>query len=443
MAKDISTRKSGAGAKAIAAVTLVVALLLTGVFMYYGVMGRDMDAEGLYKLLPWLPTPGENTRWRQALVPGADLGETMRSTLTLTPAEGETVTPEQLEEAVRIVSFRLAEAGWAGAQIEVADGKILAAISASADAVHALALLNAQGEVAFATPTGEKFMTGEHIARAWYSPAQEAGMFALNLEMTEEGKQLFAEKTQELVGQSISILLDGQSVADPRISQALVDGFASVPGFTEEQARNLAVMLRSGPLPLPVAEEGHEQGAALLGEGVLDRLVTALLVVVALVLVFVIIRYRVGGLVVAWVLALQLALMHFFAALMGAGYTLSTLLAVYGSFVLAAFSVLLILGGTSDDLSRGRSVQQALRDSYGNAGHTSLDVLGGLLALSVVLIIMDTQAIGNFMRILGVGLLLDLVLVHMVLRVLMTSTIHLVGEKTSLYHRRGAAKEAV
>lgn len=268
-------------------------------------------------------------------------------------------------------------------------------------------------------------------------------MFALNLEMTEEGKQLFAEKTQELVGQSISILLDGQSVADPRISQALVDGFASVPGFTEEQARNLAVMLRSGPLPLPVAEEGHEQGAALLGEGVLDRLVTALLVVVALVLVFVIARYRVGGLVVAWVLALQLALMHFFAALMGAGYTLSTLLAVYGSFVLAAFSVLLILGGTSDDLSRGRSVQQALRDSYGNAGHTSLDVLGGLLALSVVLIIMDTQAIGNFMRILGVGLLLDLVLVHMVLRVLMTSTIHLVGENTSLYHRRGAAKEAV
>ena len=55
MAKDISTRKSSAGAKAIAAVTLVVALLLTGVFMYYGVMGRDMDAEGLYKLLPWLP----------------------------------------------------------------------------------------------------------------------------------------------------------------------------------------------------------------------------------------------------------------------------------------------------------------------------------------------------------------------------------------------------
>ncbi len=443
MAKPTPSRNRAAGAKAIAAVTLVVALLLTGVFMYYGFVGRDMDQEGLYKLLPWLPTPGEGTRWRQALVPGADLGETVRSTLALTPAEGGSVTDAQLNEAVAILSRRIADAGWTGAQVQVADGKIEAATPASVDETHSLTILNARGDVGFATPTGELFLSGNHIVNAWFGPSKEQGVYAVSFQLDNEGKKLFGDKTQELIGQSISVVLDGQTIASPRISEALVDGFASIPAFTQDEAKNLAILMRSGPLPLPVTEEAHDHGAPLFGEGAQDRLVIALAVATVIILLYFAIRFRAGGLVAAWMLGLQLALAFFFAALMGAGYTFSTLMAIYASFLLTAFSAMVILSGMSDDLNRGRSVLQALRDSYANAGHISLDVLGGLLALSVVLIILDTQQIGMFMRILGVGLLVALLVMHLLMRVLMSSVITLLGQNTSLYHHRGAVREAV
>ncbi len=442
MAKGTPARIRGAGAKAIAAVTLAVALLLTGVFMYYGVAGRDMDKEGLYKLLPWLPTPGENTRWRLALVPGADLGETVRSTLALVPAEGETVTDAQLNDAVAILSQRMADAGWTGAQVQLVDGKLQAATPASVDETHSLTILNAKGDVGFATPTGEVFLTGDHIVNAWFGPSQEQGVYSVSFQLDNEGKKLFGDKTQELIGQSISIMLDGRSVAAPRISEPLTDGFASIPAFTQDEAKNLAVLMRSGPLPLAITEETHEHGLPLFGEGSQDRLVIALGIVTALILLYFVVRYRVGGLIAAWMLALVLAFGYFFAALMGAGYTLSTLMAIYAAFLLAAFSALMILGGMEDDLNRGRSVLQALRASYANAGHVSLDVLGGLLALSVILIILDTLHIGLFMRIVGVGLLVALIVMHVLMRVLLSSTITLLGENTSLYHHR-SAREAV
>lgn len=443
MANGTIKRDRGAGAKAIAAVTLAVALLLTGVFMYYGFAGRDMDREGLYKLLPWLPIPGESTRWRQALVPGADLGETVRTTLALTPEGNASVTDAQLKEALNVLTRRMVDAGWTGAQVQVSDGKLLAATPASEDETHALTILSAKGDVSFATPAGEVFLSGDHIVNAWFGPSQEQDVYAVSFQLDNEGKKLFGEKTQELIGQSISILLDGQTIASPGISEALVDGFASIPAFTQDEAKNLAVLMRSGPLPLPITEEAHDHGAPLFGEGSQDRLVIALAIATVLILAYFVIRFRVGGLIAVWMLGLQLALSYFFAALMGAGYTLSTLLPVYASFLLAAFSALMILSGMSDDLSRGRSVLQALRASYSNAGHVSLDVLGGLLALSVILIILDMQQIGMFMRIMGVGLLIDLIMMHIVLRALMSSTITLLGENTALYHHRGAVREAV
>lgn len=431
--------------KAAAAVTLVAALLLTCVFVYLGVTGRDMDKDGLYKLLPWLPMPGTGTRWRQALVPGADLGDTTRSTLVLKPAEGEAVTDAQLQEAVQVLSRRLNDAGWAGAQVQAVDGSLEASVPAAAAETQGLNILSAKGDVGFATPEGEVFMTGASVVNAWAGPSREKDLYAVTFQMDAQGQKLFAEKTKELVGKSISILLDGQSVAAPRISEPLTEGFASVPAFTEPEAKNLAILLRSGPLPLAVQEESHVNGAPLFGEGAQGRLIAALWIVTALIFLCLIVFYRLSGLVAAWVLLAELALMYFFAALMGAGYSLATLIAVYASFLLAAFSALMLLHGMGDDLSRGRSVQQALRASYGSAGHISLDVLGGLLAACVILIIMDTDRIGAFMRLLGVGLLTNLVLVHLVLRALLSSTIHLLGEKTALYHHRhaGAAKEAV
>ena len=89
MAKNKKTgKKFAVNRKAVAALTLAVALALTVIFVTLGITGRKMDAQGLYNLLPWLPTPSQTSKWREALVPDAGLGETLVSSLSPS-VEGE------------------------------------------------------------------------------------------------------------------------------------------------------------------------------------------------------------------------------------------------------------------------------------------------------------------------------------------------------------------
>ncbi|NLE20189.1 MAG: hypothetical protein GX623_05155, partial [Clostridiales bacterium] len=134
MAKQTEVKKKrSVNRKAVSAAVLVVALALTVVFIILGVTGRNMDAQGLYRLLPWLPAPGGSAAWQEALVPGAGLGDTVVQTFVPVQS-GEAPTKEApaqkapaqeapaqdaLEEAVRVTAKRLNDLGWTDTAVEV------------------------------------------------------------------------------------------------------------------------------------------------------------------------------------------------------------------------------------------------------------------------------------------------------------------------------------
>ena len=89
-------------------VTLAVALILTLAAGTLGLSGMKLDGEGLYKLLAWMPTPSQQSDWRQALVPGADFGPTMVQEYDAAPlTEAETVSPAQLEKTAEVLALPL------------------------------------------------------------------------------------------------------------------------------------------------------------------------------------------------------------------------------------------------------------------------------------------------------------------------------------------------
>ena len=95
-----------------------------------------------------------------------------------------------------------------------------------------------------------------------------------------------------------------------------------------------------------------------------------------------------------------------------------------------------------NQLKSGRSAKLSLKEAYATAGHTSLDILLALLLLSIVLIIADsTSSIGRFMQLFAMGVAVDLVCVHVILRLLMHETIAVFGEKTALYVGKASSKK--
>lgn len=443
MAKPVQSNKKTVNSKAVAAVTLAVVLVLTIAAGIIGVNGMKLGQDGLYKLLAWIPTPSQSSTWREALVPGTDLGENMVQVYTVSPLEeGAEVTGEQLKQAVNVLTRRLAFGGWSSAQAEVTeDKKIKLILPLDGTHDHAFEMLTAKGDFALADPEGTPFVTYKNIKQASYGVAGADGSYAVSFMLDNEGKNAFAEKTTELIGQSISLMIDGEAVASPGINTPLTEGQASLPGFNNENSVAYASMMQFGPLPFSLSMESQVMdGAPIYGENAANTLIIALFIAAALVCLYALFTYRLGGLIAAWLLAIQLITAYFFAALMGAGFTVSTLLAVWGSFALLAWALLVLYRSMKQDLTRGRSIRQSLKEAYSGSGKVAVDVLMALLVMTVVLIIADHQTIGAFMLPFAIGLLIDLALVGICLRVLLGSAITLCGTSTSLYI--SAKKEA-
>lgn len=444
MAKPIQAPQKKASTKAIAAVTLVVILALSIVGTVLGFTGMKLDKEGLYKLLAWLPTPGQTSDWRQALVPGADLGETLELTYALAPLEeGQAISPQMTQETLRVLSRRLGFVGLSSAVVKQEEDKIQLTLPKDDTHDHFYELLTQRGDVSFGMPDGTIFLNSLHFKSASYQPNQQDGSYAVSFLLTPEGKKLFAEKTTELVGQNMSLTIDGEVIAQPGISSPLTEGAASLPGFSGENAMAYSAFMQTGPLSVKLTLDSNAAGEPLLGKNVQNTLIIALAAATLLLMGLFVFKFRLGGAVAAWLLLIQLVITYFLAALIRSGFTLSTLTAIYFSFGLLAFSLQVLYRSMREDLSRGRGIKQSLKEAYISSGKLAYDVLGSLLLLSLVLIIMDTQVIGGFMRVFALGLLVDLILMTLGLRLLLGSVITLFGSKTALYTNAAQKKEVV
>ena len=434
MAKNKKTgKKFAVNRKAVAALTLAVALALTVIFVTLGITGRKMDAQGLYNLLPWLPTPSQTSKWREALVPDAGLGETLVSSLS--PAvEGE-ASREDLETAARVLSKRLQELGWTDAAVEIKENGLQVTLPKSAGPDSLNDILSAKGEFTFTDPAGEVFMDGSNITDVAYGYADATGnSIVLSLKFDDFGKEAFARKSTELAGQRITLKRDGEVVVNPRIEDPITQGTVSIPMDSLDVARDNMVLMRSGVLPfaLNLQKEGTK-GQPLMGAGVQTILLYAMGALFVVIALYFIARFRLGGLLAAWMMLLQTAFSWFFAALMRAGFTMLTLAAIQLAFFVTVFAFLNLFNGVQRDVQAGRSVRQALRDGYANEGHASLDVFTGLVLLSVAMIILDQGLIRLFGEVFAISLLIGLAITHLLLRVLLNETVWLFGGRTSLY----------
>lgn len=446
MAKPIETRKRKPNSKAVAAITLAVILILTLASAFIGVNGMKLDKEGLYKLLAWIPTPLQSSTWREALVPGTDLGENRVQTYMVgTGTEGELASEEQLKETVNVLTRRLLFGGWNSAQAEVIDGnKIRLSLPLDGTHDHAFEMLAAKGEFALADPEGKAFLDHERVKQAAYGRTPNEDSYAISFMLDDKGKEIFADKTTELMGQSISLMIDGVAVASPGINQPLVDGQASLPGFNNETSLAYAAMMQYGPLPLQLKLEDQSlKGMPLYGANVQNMLIITLAIAVLVIMVYAVITYRLGGLVAVWLMVIQLISVHFLTALLKSGFTTVTLLAIYGSFALLVFALMILFRSMKRDLVRGRAIRQSLKEAFGGSGKVAVDTLVALLMIAVVLIIVDQQQIGAFMRTFAIGILLDLILVGIGLKVLLGSTITIFGTRSSLFTGVRSTKEAV
>ena len=229
-------------------------------------------------------------------------------------------------------------------------------------------------------------MTGAELASVNVSQDTLGSKYIINFVLKSDGSKIFAEHTAANTGKFLTILLDKQVISAPIINDAITGGSGSISGnFTYESANAFAIQLRYGSLPIPLKVVETRIIGPTLGADSLNKSLVAGLIGMAIVVLFMIIYYRMPGIVAVLSIMIYAAItfaifkwFHFTLTLPGiAGFLLST-----GT---ALDSNILIFERLKEELRSGRSLVQATDLGWARAWSSIRDSNLAAIITSVIL----------------------------------------------------------
>ncbi len=226
----------------------------------------------------------------------------------------------------------------------------------------------------------------------------------VSINFDKKGARIFERITADNVNKRLAIVLDNNVYSAPVIQEKISGGQARITGrFTTEEARDLAIVLRAGALPAPVniLEErsvGPSLGADSIRQGLISMLIGGLMVIV-----FMIIYYRLAGVIADVALFLNILLIAAGLAGFGATLTLPGIAAVILTIGMAVDANVIIFERIREEMTLGRTPRAAVEAGYDRASLTILDANVTTLIAAVVLFQFGTGPVKGFAVALSLG----------------------------------------
>ena len=277
-------------------------------------------------------------------------------------------------------------------------------------------------------------LTGEVVSDA---NATFQGGWVVLVDFNNAGADAFDAMAAANFGQQVAIVLDGVVASAPRINAEEFDGQAVISGnFTEREAKDLALVLRFGALPVEFEQDDVRTVSATLGEGTLEAGVIAGLVGLALVGIYMLLYYRLLGLVAVSSLAISGAILWSAIAWLGESQGLALTLAgatgIVVSIGVQVDSNIVYYERIKEEVKRGRAIRSAADSSFGDAFKTIIWADLASLIGAGVLYFLTTGTVRGFALFLGITTLIDIFVSYFFMRPLVVLIARkLVGENLS------------
>jgi protein-export membrane protein SecD len=428
--------------KVIALIALVV-----GVFLAYFVWSTQANPLSNYRFKLGLDLAGGTE-----LVYKADMSQT--------PADQRSGALAALQEVIerRVNLFGVAEplveTEQANAALGTTEDRLIVDLPGVTDINAAVAALGQTPTLAFElattttvgtttavtyVPTG---LTGEYLKSASVQFASGAAATLSSpqvlLTFNDKGATLFEQITADNVGQTLAIFLDGQPISTPVIQEAIPGGTAVITGsFTAVQARDLAQNLDFGALPVPISLESSSSVGPTLGAAAISAGVIAGIIGFAIIALFMVLWYRLPGLIAAVALAEYLAFMLAVIKVVPVTLTASGIAGLIISLGIAVDANVLIFERMKEEL-RGMSggepkePRAAVAAGFSRAWTAIRDGHLTMLIAGVILFWLGTSIVQGFALVFILGVLASFISAVSLSRVFLLA---IVPEKTSkLWH---------
>lgn len=426
-------------------VKFVAILLAIVAILYVGLYGLDFtDSVRIPGILD-----------EDGITQGLDL---KGGTVIVYKAQTENPSEDEMNTVVAMLRTRLDGQGYTEATItRQGSDKVRVELPDVQDAKQAVETLGATAQLTFAETVsvdpndqskvviGTEVMTGKEVKNASMEYGQtEQGMtknsYYISLELTEEGQKRFADATGRLVGQPIYIVMDGNVISAPRVQTRIDSPTCVITGeFTAEEASALAANIKSGQLPFSLEQVEVRTVSATLGDKALSNALMAGVIGLILVMLFMILIYRLQGLMSSLALLGYVGIVFIILANLHINLTLPGIAGIILSIGMAVDANVVIFERVKEELKLGKTVRSAVNAGFDRALSAVVDSNITTIIAAVILWFLGTGTIKGFGVTLFIGIVISMLSAIFVTKFLLKQMIGMNVKNLWLY---GVKKDA-
>ncbi|MFC1775605.1 protein translocase subunit SecD [Patescibacteria group bacterium] len=267
-------------------------------------------------------------------------------------------------------------------------------------------------------------LTGRYLERAQLEFDSTTGEPMVTLVFNKEGSDLFAQITKENVGKTLAIYLDGAPITTPVIREEITGGSAQISGsMNPEEAKLLVGRLNSGALPVPIHLLSTQTIGPSLGAEAMDAGVRAGIIGLIVVAIFLLLWYRLPGLLAILALATYIMIMLAIFKLIPVTLTAAGIAGFILSIGMAVDANILIFERMKEELRKGdKSVPEAVREGFDRAWLSIRDGNISSIITAVILFWFGTSLVEGFALTFGVGVLVSMISAITITRMFLFAT---------------------
>ena len=307
--------------------------------------------------------------------------------------------------------------------------------------------LGKPGSLEFQTEDGTTVITGSDISTATARSIQNSmgnTEYSVELSLNDEGKEKFAQATEENIGKTIDIIYDGEVISDPEVNEAIPDGSAHITGnFTYEEAENLASTIRIGGLKLELEELRSNVVGAQLGEQAISTSLKAGAIGLVLVFLFMIFAYYLPGFAASLALIIYTELVMIILNAFEVTLTLPGIAGIILSIGMAVDANVIIFARVKEEIALGKSVRNSLKTGFQKAMSAIVDGNVTTLIAAAVLWLRGSGTVKGFAQTLAIGIVVSMFTALVVTRLIVFAFYAVGLRDEKLYYHKTKERKSI
>ena len=356
-------------------------------------------------------------------------------------------TEKEMSDTIYKIQKRVEQYSTEASVYQEGDDRINIEIPGVTDANAILDELGKPGSLEFRTEDGETVITGSDVKTAT-AKAGEDDMgnkeYSVELSLNKEGTKKFADATEANVGKTISIIYDGEAISSPRVQTAITGGQAYITGnFSYDEAENLASTIRIGGLKLELEELRSNVVGAQLGEQAISTSLKAGAIGLAIVFIFMIFVYYLPGLASSLALVIYTELVLLILNAFNVTLTLPGIAGIILSIGMAVDANVIIFARVREEMSRGKSVKNALKTGFQKAMSAIVDGNITTLIAAAVLWFKGSGTVKGFAQTLAIGIIVSMFTALVITRMIVYAFYAVGLRKEKLYYRAKKERKTI